>query len=61
VAALIRDWVEELAREGAQRMLAEMLEAEVNEFLQRVRYERGQVVRGYRNGFKASLPLLAPI
>jgi transposase-like protein len=50
VAELIRDRLEELACEGAQRMLAEMLEAEVNEFLQRVRYERGREFRGYRNG-----------
>jgi putative transposase len=45
-----RDRLEEIAREGAQRLLAEMLELEVDEFLQRVRYERGQRFRGYRNG-----------
>lgn len=47
---LIRDKLEEIARAGAQRLLAEMLELEVDEFLQRVRYERGQTFRGYRNG-----------
>jgi transposase-like protein len=28
-----------------------MLEVEVNEFLQRLRYERGKAFRGYRNGY----------
>lgn len=51
VAELLRDKLEELAREGAQRMLAEMLEVEVNEFLQRVRYQRSEVLRGCRNGY----------
>jgi len=46
----VRDRLEEIVREGAQRLLAEMVELEVNEFLQRVRYERGQAFRGYRNG-----------
>jgi len=46
----VKDRLEEIAREGAQRLLAEMLELEVDEFLQRVRYERGQAFRGYRNG-----------
>jgi len=45
--------LEEIAREGAQRLLAEMLELEVDEFLQRARYERGQMFRGYRNGHAA--------
>jgi len=44
------DKLEEIAREGAQRMLADALELEVAEFLQRVGYERGQRFRGYRNG-----------
>jgi putative transposase len=47
---LVRDRLEEIAREGAQRLLAEMLEVEVDDFLQRVRYQRGQTFRGYRNG-----------
>ena len=51
VAEMIGDKLEQLARDGAQRMLAEMLEAEVGEFLQRVRYQRGEAFRGYRNGY----------
>lgn len=47
----IEDKLEEVAREGARRLLAEMLEAEVEEFLQRVRYERSVSFRGYRNGY----------
>jgi putative transposase len=46
----VGDRLEEIARTGAQRMLAEMLELEVDEFLQRTRYEHGRVFRGYRNG-----------
>jgi transposase-like protein len=46
----VADRLEEIAREGAQRLLAEVLELEVDEFLQRARYERGQTFRGYRNG-----------
>jgi putative transposase len=46
----VSDVLEEIAREGARRLLAEMLELEVTEFLGRVRYERGQAFRGYRNG-----------
>ena len=40
-AGPVSDKLEEIVREGARRLLAEMLEAEVDEFLQRVRYERG--------------------
>ncbi len=47
----VSDRLEQVVREGAQRLLAEMLELEVAEFLQRLRYERGQVFRGYRNGY----------
>lgn len=50
VAELIGGKLEQVARDGAQRMLAEMLEAEVGDFLQRLRYQRGQAFRGYRNG-----------
>lgn len=50
VTELIGDKLEQLVRDGAQRMLAEMLEAEVSEFLQRVRYQRSGAFRGYRNG-----------
>jgi transposase-like protein len=51
VANLIADKLEEMAREGARRMLAEAVELEVNEFLQRLRYERSKPCRGYRNGY----------
>jgi transposase-like protein len=47
---VVRDQVEELARRGAQRMLLAALEDEVNAYLQRDRYERHGVYRGYRNG-----------
>jgi transposase-like protein len=46
----IEEALEEIAREGARRLLAEMLELEVTEFLGRLRYERGGAFRGYRNG-----------
>lgn len=45
--------LEALVREGARRMLAAALEAEVTAFLGRGRYERGESFRGYRNGFHA--------
>ncbi len=45
--------LEALVREGARRMLAAALEAEVTAFLGRGRYERGEAFRGYRNGFQA--------
>jgi transposase-like protein len=38
-------------REGARRMLAAALDAEVSAFLGRDRYERGKPFRGYRNGY----------
>ena len=47
----VKDALEEVAREGARRLLAEMLDLEVSEFLQRARYQRGQAFRGYRNGY----------
>lgn len=46
----VSERLEEIVREGAKRLLAEMLEVEVDEFLQRLRYERGREFRGYRNG-----------
>lgn len=47
------DELEQLAREGARRMLAAALEAEVTEFLGRGRYERGEGKQaGYRNGYQ---------
>lgn len=42
--------LEEIACEGARRMLAQALEMEVEEFLQRGRYGRADIFRGYRNG-----------
>jgi transposase-like protein len=44
-------------REGAQRLLAAALEEEVQTFLGRHRYERGQPFRGYRNGYHAEREL----
>ncbi|MGO8686160.1 MAG: transposase, partial [Candidatus Dormibacteria bacterium] len=44
------DLIEQLVREGAQRMLHAALSAEVDEFLGRARYQRGSDFRGYRNG-----------
>jgi transposase-like protein len=45
--------LEEIARLGAQRLLAQALEEEVAEFLQRERYERREegMPVGYRNGY----------
>lgn len=40
-----------IAREGARRMLISTLDAEVNEFLGRQRYERREFSVGYRNGY----------
>lgn len=51
VSRFVGDELERIAREGAQRLLAEMLELEVTEFLQRARYQRGEEQRGYRNGY----------
>jgi len=46
-----RSILDTLARDGAQRMLVEALEQEVEEFLGRARYERcAGERRGYRNG-----------
>ncbi len=49
--AAIADRLEQIARSGAERMLAGMLETEVDEFLERLRYRRGEVFKGYRNGY----------
>jgi putative transposase len=45
------DNLDELAREGACRMLKAALEQEVKEFLGRGYYERQEVFTGYRNGY----------
>ncbi len=42
--------LDEIAREGARRMLIDALEYEVEEFLGRKRYERSGELVGYRNG-----------
>ena len=49
--ALLSEELDRLVREGARQMLVVMLEAEVEEFLQRTRYQRGGQGRGYRNGY----------
>jgi putative transposase len=51
VTRMVSDELERLAREGARRLIAAMLEEEVTDFLQRPRYERGGGSRGYRNGY----------
>jgi len=43
--------LESMVREGARRILAAALEAEVSAFLERDRYERDRPFRGYRNGY----------
>jgi len=45
--------LDRIAREGAQRMLLDVLEQEVEGFLGRKRYERSEVTEfaGYRNGY----------
>jgi putative transposase len=47
---VVRDQVEELARQGAQQMLMAALDEEIGAYLGRGRYERSDVYRGYRNG-----------
>src|SRR5205823_4327348 len=48
---LVTDELDRLVREGARQMIAAMLDAEVDDFLQRTRYTRGGDARGYRNGY----------
>ena len=48
--AEVQDVLESYVR-GAQQMLAAVLEEEVNASLGRHRYQRGQTIRGYRNGY----------
>ena len=45
------DTLEQLVRAGAQRILQEALSAELDEFLGRLRYQRSDEFRGYRNGY----------
>ncbi len=49
--AVVTDTLEAVAREGARRMLAHALEAEVHVFLGRDRYAPGGPETGYRNGY----------
>jgi putative transposase len=44
--------ISSLVRRGAQRIIEELLEAEVRDALGRERYERGADGRGYRNGVR---------
>lgn len=46
----VSDQLEELARRGAQEMLMDALQEEVDQYLGRGRYRRGDTFRGYRNG-----------
>lgn len=46
----VRDQLEDLARQGARRMLQAALEEEVEVYLGRGRYQREAEFRGYRNG-----------
>jgi len=48
---VVTDTLEAVAREGARRMLAHALEAEVHVFLGRDRYAPGGLETGYRNGY----------
>jgi putative transposase len=48
---VVSDTLEAVAREGARRMLAHALEAEVQVFLGRDRYAPGGADTGYRNGY----------
>jgi hypothetical protein len=51
-ASVVNATLEELAREGARRMLERALAAEVDEFLGRSRYQRRLLAdHGYRNGY----------
>lgn len=47
----VGDRLEEVVRDSAERLLAEMPELEVAEFLQRLCYQRSELFRGYRNGY----------
>lgn len=49
---LCQEGLDALARQGARVLLETALEAEVTEFLGRLRYERGGTPTGYRNGHR---------
>jgi len=46
-----KEALEEIAREGARRMILKALDSEVQEFLGRERYGKSLKFKGYRNGF----------
>jgi len=48
---VIPDTLETIAREGARRLLADALRAEVDAYLERPRYAPGGDCTGYRNGY----------
>lgn len=54
VGGEIVDILDQLAREGARLMLERALSAEVDEFLGRQRYARGDEFRGYCSGYGRS-------
>jgi putative transposase len=67
--AVVAGTLEWIARDGARRMIARMLEEEVEDFLGRPRYAPGGPDTGYRNGYAAereigigtwSVPVRAP-
>jgi transposase-like protein len=49
--AVVADTLEKVCIEGARRMLAAVLAAEVDAFLERPRYAPGGRASGYRNGY----------
>jgi putative transposase len=51
IRTMVTDELDRLVREGARQMIAAMLDGEVEDFLQRTRYQRGGDARGYRNGY----------
>jgi putative transposase len=51
IRGMVTDELDRLVREGARQMIAAMLEAEVDDFLRRARYQRTGDPRGYRNGY----------
>jgi transposase-like protein len=54
----LHDPLESLARLGARQLLQAALEAEVTEYLQRPRYVRSGVARGYRSGYLPARSLI---
>ena len=49
--SVVADTLESICLEGARRMLAAVLAAEVDAFLERPRYAPGGRCTGYRNGY----------